>query len=127
MQGYIVIPSGDTVGDYPGVRNQTMAHTPELAVLNMARIDFKEFNGGAETAYDVYTHTKKPAMVGTYPCPPEADLIVPDPIVKANKACGCGDDNCKHTNKEAELVKLLVEGGASDPTGLAKRILELLR
>lgn len=127
MQGFIVIPAGDCVGDYPGARSQVVALNAVCAVLMMAQRDFREFKS-AEEQYDVYTHSKKPQLVQAgIACPAEEELTDRVlPVEAPKKGCGCGTGGCSH-DKEAALVALLIAEGVQDPAGLAKKIQEVLK
>lgn len=127
----LVIPQGENPREYMVARYHIVALTVELAVLEMARRDLKEFSN-PEEGYDVYTHSKKPVLVqASVPCPSAEELVDPilEPESMDKKGCGCGSGGCTHNDhgndKEAELVALLIAEGVQDPAGLAKKILGL--
>jgi hypothetical protein len=80
----------------------------------MAQRDFKQFQS-AEEQYDVFTFAKKPVLMGTYPCPPDEQLVdrVLPVTPMGTKSCGCGSSACEHggSDKEAKVVALLVAAG----------------
>lgn len=128
----LVIPAGENPKEYMVSRHHVVALTVELAVLEMARRDQKEFSN-PEEAYDAYTHSKKPDLIqAAVPCPSAEELVEtvlePEPMDK--KGCGCGSAGCSHAHthdKEATLVALLIAEGVQDPAGLAKKIQEVLK
>lgn len=141
----LVIPAGENPREYMVARHHVVALTIELAVLEMARRDLKEFSN-PELAYDAYTHSKKPDLVkAAVPCPSAEELeeTVLEPEGPAGKGCGCGTGGCSHEHghghdKEAQksvedrelkqqtLAFMLGREGVTNPSALANRILEFL-